>query len=162
MAATSQTERSTANAACSAASLWLVMMKAHRSIQGYVESTFASMGIGLSDFAILEVLLHKGPMSMSAIGSTVILANPSMTAAIARLERQGLVERTGCGSDRRVRTVRLSREGKRLIQELFAQHDRDLEALMADVGPAERAAARAVVKQVGLAAKAKTRGAQGS
>ena len=137
------------------------MMKAHRSIQAYVESTFASMGIGLSDFAILEVLLHKGPLSMSAIGDIVMLANPSMTAAVVRLERQGLVERTGCGSDRRVRTVRLSREGKRLIQRLFAQHERDLEVLMSDVSPAERAAARTVVKRVGLAAKARTRGEPG-
>ncbi len=159
MAATAQPERTTAATGGSAASLWLVMMKAHRSIQAYVESTFACMGIGLSDFAILEVLLHRGPMSMSAIGDTVMLANPSMTAAVARLLRQGFVERKCCGGDRRVRTIGLSDAGRALIERLFAQHERDLEALMADVSPADRAAARSVVKTVGLAAKAKTRGA---
>src|ERR1700709_139470 len=76
--------------ATSAASLWLVMAKAYRSMQGYVESTMAEMGIGMSDFMILEALLHKGPMSMSQIGDKVLLANPSMTAAVDRLARQGL------------------------------------------------------------------------
>src|SRR4051812_44359398 len=88
----------------SAASLWLVMMKAYRSMEGYIESTVSAMGIGLSDFMIMEALLHKGSMSMSQLGEKVLLANPSMTAAVDRLEKLGYVSRCSDANDRRVRT----------------------------------------------------------
>ena len=141
----------------SAASLWLVMAKAYRSMQVYVESTMAEMGIGMSDFMILEALLHKGPMSMSQIGDKVLLANPSMTAAVDRLARQGLVTRQ-CPSDgdRRVRTVELTPCGRKAIQKIFTKHVDDLEAIMKGVCPEQRAALRAALKSIGLTAKAKT------
>lgn len=141
--------------ATSAASLWLVMMKAYRSMQNYVEGTLVSMDIGLSDFMILEALLHKGPMSMSHIGEKVLLANPSITAAVDRLERLGFVTRCCAKEDRRVRTVGLSAEGRKVIKKIFAQHERDLEDVMSGVCPQQRAAMRTALKSIGLAARAK-------
>ncbi len=132
------------------------MMKAYRSMQTYVESTMAAMNIGLSDFAILEALLHKGPMNMSQLGQSVLLANPSMTAAVDRLERHGFVTRTSGAEDKRVRTVDLTCKGRDLIQRVYAQHKQDLEEVMSGVCPGERARLRAALKSIGLAAKAKS------
>lgn len=141
----------------SAASLWLVMAKAYRSMQVYVESTMAEMGIGMSDFMILEALLHKGPMSMSQIGDKVLLANPSVTAAVDRLARQGLVTRQSpIEGDRRVRTVELTSCGRKLIRKIFAKHTEDLEGIMQGLCPEQRASLRAGLKNIGLAAKART------
>ena len=139
-----------------AVSLWLVMMKAYRSMQIYVERTLVNMDMGLSDFMILEALLHKGPMRMSQIGAKVLLAAPSMTAAVDRLERMSLVVRSGAAEDRRVRTVELTPEGRKLIRKIFAQHERDLEDVMSAIDPEERVAARSRLKSIGLAAKRKT------
>ena len=140
----------------SAASLWLVMMKAYRSMQTYVESTMAAMNIGLSDFAIMEALLHKGPMNMSQLGESVLLANPSMTAAVDRLNRQGFVTRQNGTDDKRVRTVDLTCNGRELIARVYAQHEKDLECVMSEVCPGERTRLRTALKSIGLAAKAKT------
>lgn len=142
--------------ATSAASLWLVMMKAYRSMQTYVESTLVTMDIGLSDFLILEALLHKGPMSMSHLGEKVMLANPSMTAAVGRLQRLGFVQRQCATIDRRVRTVELTPEGRKVIRKIFAQHELDLEGVMSGLCPEQRAKLRASLKSIGLAAKAKS------
>jgi MarR family 2-MHQ and catechol resistance regulon transcriptional repressor len=143
--------------ATSAASLWLVMAKAYRSMQVYVESTMAEMGIGMSDFMILEALLHKGPMSMSQIGDKVLLANPSMTAAVDRLAKQGFVTRQSPSEgDRRVRTVELTSCGRKLIRKIFTKHVDDLETIMQGICPEQRAALRAALKNIGLSAKAKT------
>ena len=139
-----------------AASVWLVMMKAYRSMQIYIERTMTSIGLGMSDFMILEVLLHKGPMSMSQIGEKVLLANPSITAAVDRLERLGFVARQSDTCDRRIRTVGLTVEGCRTIRKVFAQHEQDLEEVMAELCPEQRVALRAGLKSIGLAAKAKT------
>jgi MarR family 2-MHQ and catechol resistance regulon transcriptional repressor len=140
----------------SAASLWLVLMKAYRSMEAYIESTVAAMGIGVSDFMIMEALLHKGHMSMSQLGDKVLLANPSMTAAVDRLQKLGYVSRCSDAADRRVRTVDLTKEGRRVIRKIFAQHEQDLEEVMADVCPTHRESVRAALKTIGLAAKAKT------
>ncbi len=137
----------------SAAAVWLVLMKAHRSLQALMERSIASLGIGLSDFMILEALLHKGPMKISALGEKVQLANASMTAAIDRMADRGLVERQSGDADRRVRTVELTPCGRALIQKLYAKHERDLDALMAPLCPVERAALRGSLKKVGLAAQ---------
>lgn len=147
-----------------AASVWLVMMKAYRTLQTHIEQSIASLGIGLSDFMILEALLHKGPMKISTIGEKVLLANASMTAAVDRLVERGLVERQSDLTDRRVRTVQLTASGKKMIRPLYERHERDIDRLMEPLCPAERAALRASLKKVGLAAQAdlQTQAAGGS
>ncbi len=137
-----------------AASVWLVMMKAHRSLQALMEHSIASLGIGLSDFMILEALLHKGPMRISTLGDKVHLANASMTAAVDRMADRGLVNRVSGSNDRRVRTVDLTPCGRALIEKLYRKHEHDIDMLMAPLCAAERTALRASLKRVGLAAQA--------
>ncbi len=137
----------------SAASVWLVMMKAYRSLHTLMEQKIASLGIGVSDFMILEALLHKGAMKISTLGDTVLLANASMTAAVDRLEQRGLVARQSGETDRRVRTVELTGCGRKLIEQLYAKHEKDIDALMESLCPVERAALRVSLKKLGLAAQ---------
>ncbi|GAA3759613.1 MarR family winged helix-turn-helix transcriptional regulator [Terriglobus aquaticus] len=158
MANGEQTEQETA-AAPTAASVWLVLMKAHRSLAALMDQSIASLGIGLSDFILLEALLHKGAMSISQLGEKVQLANSSMTAAVDRLVQRGLVQRQSDGPDRRVRTVDLTPCGRALIQKLFAKHEQDIDALMQPLCPAERAALRSALKKLGLAAQSRLQNA---
>src|ERR1700677_4250690 len=109
--------------------LWLVLMKAHGSIVSYIEGAFAAQGIGLSDFMVLEVLLHKGPMTISAIGEKVLLANASMTSAVDRLHEHGFVLRKNHETDRRVRMVELTRNGRAFITDLYERHAKELDAV---------------------------------
>ena len=138
----------------SSAALWVVLARAYRSMEAFVEHSVSALGIGLSDFMILEALLHKGPMTMSALCDVVLLANASMTAAVDRLEEKKFVERTADKTDRRVRLVQLTPEGTSLSKRLYAQHLKDLEEVMVGVTPAERVEMRRGLKTIGLAAKA--------
>jgi MarR family 2-MHQ and catechol resistance regulon transcriptional repressor len=133
--------------------LWLVLMKAYGSIVSYIEGAFAAQGIGLSDFLVLEVLLHKGPLTISAIGEKVLLASASMTSAIDRVEKLGLVRRRSCSSDRRIRLVELTVEGKAFIEEIYSRHAKDLERIAAGLCDAERKALYSGLKKMGLAAE---------
>ena len=140
--------------ASESAALWVVLARAYRAMQMFVEKSVAALGIGLSDFMILEALLHKGAMTMSALCEAVLLKNASMTAAVDRLEKKKLVERIADSNDRRVRLVQLTPDGAATIKRLFVRHLKDLEEVMKDVSPAERAQARQVLKTIGLAAQA--------
>src|SRR5438094_10388041 len=94
-----------------------------------IEGSIVGQGLGLSDFMVLEVLLHKGPQTISAIGEKVLLASASMTSAIDRLEKRGLARRKTCDSDRRIRFVELNDCGQEFIEEIYARQGKDLEAV---------------------------------
>src|SRR5262249_48433504 len=114
----------------SAAKLWLIFAKAHRALSAHVEESVARHGLCLSDFMALEALLHKGPLTVGEIGARVLLASGSMTAAVDRLEKLGLVRRELTEKDRRARVIHLTPRGKRLVEKIFEAHTRDLEDLM--------------------------------
>jgi MarR family 2-MHQ and catechol resistance regulon transcriptional repressor len=137
----------------SAPRVWLVLARAYSSIVDYIEGSFVAQGLGLSDFMVLEVLLHKGPLTISAIGEKVLLASASMTSAIDRLEKRGLVRRKTCDSDRRIRFVELTDCGKAFIEEIYARHVKDLEAITDALSDEERRVIYDGLKKIGLAAK---------
>jgi MarR family 2-MHQ and catechol resistance regulon transcriptional repressor len=133
--------------------LWLVLARAYGSMVSYIEGAITAQGLGLSDFMVLEVLLHKGPLTISAIGDKVLLASASMTSAIDRLEKRQLVRRRSCSSDRRIRKVELTAEGKVFIEEIYARHEKDLECVTSGLSEEERRVLYEGLKKIGLAAK---------
>src|SRR6266704_3325073 len=110
---------------------WLVMMKAMQAITRYALANLEETGLGLSDFAVLEVLLHKGPLPVNVIGPKVNLTPGSISVAVDRLLAKGLVSRVECSEDRRVRFVDLTPRGKRLIAPIFLQHVATMERIFA-------------------------------
>jgi len=137
----------------SAPRLWLVLARAHGSMVDFIEGSITAQGLGISDFMVMEILLHKGPLTISVIGEKVLLASASMTSAIDRLEKRSLVRRRSCNSDRRIRLVELTAEGKSFIEEIYARHEKDLEFVMAGLSEEERRVMYEGLKKVGLAAK---------
>src|SRR5467141_2376356 len=87
---------------------WLIMLKARNSIARYVLPPITEEGLGDSDFRVLDVLLHKGPMPVNTIGPKVDLNPGSVSVAVDRLYKKGFVSRVESSSDRRVRTVSLT------------------------------------------------------
>lgn len=135
--------------------VWVVLMKAARAVGRNAESSIAGLGIGLSDFAVLEVLMHKGPRPVNRIGRKVLLSSGSITAAVDRLEARGLVRRTVDPEDLRARIVQLTASGRKLIEKAFAKHELDLEETMAVLRPREREDLIRLLKKVGLWAEAR-------
>src|SRR5258706_497323 len=102
--------------------LWLILWKTFESVRTHALRQIRDAGLGFSDFAVLEVLLHKGPTPVNTIGGRVYLTSGSITAAVDRLEAKGLVQRCGDPEDRRARVVHLTGPGRILIERAFAQH----------------------------------------
>jgi MarR family 2-MHQ and catechol resistance regulon transcriptional repressor len=134
--------------------LWLILLKAHAALRAHAEAQVRSMSLGFSEFAVLEVLLHKGPLPVNAIGGRVRLTSGSITAAVDRLEAQRLVERSSHATDRRARVVHLTAGGRRLAESAFAGHSDAMERATAGLTPEERAQAAALLRKLGLYAAA--------
>ena len=135
--------------------LWLVIAKSYRALSLLAERSIANTGLCLTDFAALEALLHKGPLTISEIQDKVRLASGSMTAAVDRLEKLRLVVRKSSPRDRRARVVELTAQGKRLAASSFERHAKDLEALMSRLSEKEKEQVYRLLKKVGLLAAEK-------
>ena len=118
---------------------WLVFMKANRTLTRHATRSVEAADMCLSDFAILEALLHKGPQSVRELGGRISLTSGSMTTAIDRLEARKLVERIDHPTDRRAWAIHLTPDGRKLITKVFAAHVEAMERAMSGLTRAERA-----------------------
>jgi len=134
--------------------LWLVLWKAFDALQAHAFESIRALGLGLSDFRVLEVLLHKGPLPVNAIGERIRLTSGSISIAIDRLEDKGLVERKDDPEDRRARIVHLTAEGRKLIACAFIEHAAAMEHATSGLSQAERTIAIRLLKKLGTRAAA--------
>src|ERR1700676_255758 len=111
--------------------LWLVLSWCHRAPHHTAGRSIEETGVCLTDFAALEALLHKGPLTITEIEGKVPLAVGSMTAAVDRLEKKGHIMRTPASGDRRAKVLKLTPEGKRTVEKAFSRHAAELESAMA-------------------------------
>ncbi len=133
--------------------LWLLLWKASKAVEAHARRSAKATGLCLSDFGVLEALLHKGPLPISALGKKVLLSSGSMTAAVDRLERSNFVERAATPGDRRSRIVHLTEKGSNLISKMFAEHERDMEQVFSFLGKSERNALANLLRKLGRAAE---------
>jgi MarR family 2-MHQ and catechol resistance regulon transcriptional repressor len=133
----------------SGAHLWLILMKAHRALAQVDARSIAASKLGLSDFAVLEILLHKGPLPVNTIGRQVMLTSGSITTAVDRLEEKGLVRRQASPDDRRVTFVTLTAPGRALIRRVFKVHADRLETLFEPLSESERSTLAKLLKKLG-------------
>ena len=132
---------------------WLILLKAWQSMSRYLLPTFLEEGLGESDFRVLEVLLHKGPMPVNTIGPKVYLNPGSVSVAVDRLYKKGLVSRVECSEDRRVRTVSLTEKGRQMFVPLFRRHTALVQRAFQDVSLEELQRLELVLKKIGKRAE---------
>jgi MarR family transcriptional regulator, 2-MHQ and catechol-resistance regulon repressor len=132
---------------------WLIMLKSWQSIGRYLSPTISAEGLGESDFRVLEVLLHKGPMPVNAIGTKVDLNPGSVSVAIDRLYKKGFVSRVECSEDRRVRSVSLTEKGRQMFVPLFRRHTALIKRAFQDVSSEELKQLEVVLKKIGKRAE---------
>lgn len=84
--------------------------------------TIKKAGVTVSQFAVLELLYHKGDMRVCEITNKVLSTAGNMTVVIDNLVKDGMVKRTIDPSDRRVNLISLSEKGRKLITDNFLDH----------------------------------------
>jgi MarR family transcriptional regulator, 2-MHQ and catechol-resistance regulon repressor len=129
--------------------VFLVLWKAYRAMLAKADESKKNVGLGDSDFRVLEALLHKGPLPVNVIGDKVELTTGSITTAIDRMEAKWLVVRKNHPEDRRVRLVELTAKGRRLIEKAYAQHETDMEKAMRAFTREERSQLVELLKRLG-------------
>ena len=134
--------------------VWLVFMKAFQALVPHAAGSIKRTKLGDSDFRVLEALLHKGPLPVNTIGPKVWLTPGSISVAVDRLVKKGLVSRKDHPDDRRVRQVELTAKGRALIARGFQEHSAAMETSVRVLSKNDRLTLLRLLKKLGKHAAA--------
>ena len=107
------------------------------------EPYFAGFGISPSQWGILRVLERaerngEAELPLKEISQRMLVQPPSVTGVVDRLERQGLVTRASSSRDLRVRHLRLTEKGRKLMAKVLEGHPEKIASLIAPLQPGEQ------------------------
>jgi MarR family 2-MHQ and catechol resistance regulon transcriptional repressor len=128
--------------------LWIALNRTADSIHEHLQRQVEAHGLTLTEFGVLEALLHKGPLSIGEIGDRVLLASSSMTYVIDKLEDRGLLRRRPSEEDRREKLAELTSAGRAKIEAAFPEHAALIDELMADLSLEDRREAASLLRRV--------------
>ncbi|HEY2420313.1 MAG TPA: MarR family transcriptional regulator [Neobacillus sp.] len=132
--------------------LFIVLSRAFKAINEHVNKVIQANGLNPTEFAVLELLYHKGDQPMQQIGGKILLASGSITYVVDKLEQKGMLVRTACPTDRRVTYAQITEDGKRFIQDVFPEHAMQIDKLMSSLTDDEKDIAIDLLKKLGLPA----------
>src|SRR5213080_5090904 len=142
-------KRTTAGHDSTGVHIWLVFMRAFQALFPHAAGSIKRTKLGDSDFRVLEVLLHKGPLPVNTIGPKVWLTAGSISVAVDRLVKKGLVARKERANDRRVRQVELKAKGRALITRGFREHAAAMENVANVLSKNERLTLLRLLRKLG-------------
>lgn len=130
-----------------------VLARAYNSVAEHSYLSSKSVGFKPNEFAILELLYHKGPQQPKDISEKLLLVGGGVTYVLNKLEDAGLIIRTMLKSDRRVILTTLTEKGKQVMDEVFPKHAEKITAAMSGLNEEEKAMMIQLLKQLGIAAE---------
>ena len=130
--------------------LWVVLSRAYQAVQRHAEADQERSALSEGEFAVLEVLYHKGPMLLVEVQRRVLVSSGGITYLVDRLVRKGLVERRPCTHDRRAAYAALTPAGQQLIGDIFPAHADAIVHATAGLSETEKRQAIRLLKKLGL------------
>ena len=128
------------------------LMRASRAVTARIEPRLLASGLTMTQFGVLEAILHKGPLSHRDLGRKVLSSAGNLTDVIDKLEARGLVRRVRGCTDRRQVRVELTCAGQAMIACLFPCHANDIAQAMAGLDPCDLEVLGRMLRRLGMAA----------
>ncbi len=132
--------------------LFRVLNRAFRSVSEHSTRDIKTYGLNPTEFAVLELLYHKGPIPLQQIGSRLLILSGGVTYTVDKLENAGYVRRRSCAEDRRVTYAEVTEEGQRLMESIFPKHAEALQRAVSGLTEEEKDQTIALLKKLGIEA----------
>jgi len=136
--------------------LVIALGRAFQALEQGVRPHLAESGLGMTEFAVLEVLYHKGALPLGELRDRILVTGASTTYVVKKLEGRGLIQRRTCAEDQRVIFGELTTKGRALIDEVFPAHVDRLREVMAGLSVTEKHAATRLLRRLGQHARRTT------
>lgn len=117
---------------------FIKLVRAARTVSSGANAHLDSWELTDSQFGVLEVVYHLGPMCQKKIGEKLLKSGGNISVVIDNLEGHGLVERRRRESDRRFVSVHLTDDGESLIERVLPEHVDQIQQMLAVLEPEEQ------------------------
>lgn len=132
-----------------ALSAFINFLRAADSVVARLDNQIELGGLTHGQFAVLEALLHLGPLKQCDLAHKLLRSGGNLTVVIDNLEKRSLVRRERQKDDRRRVIVSLTPSGRRRIERIFPQHAAAITAAMSRLSPEEQETLRALCRKLG-------------
>jgi DNA-binding MarR family transcriptional regulator len=115
---------------------------------------FARFGISGSQWGLLRTL-HRAEqegqtgLRLTDLSDRLLIRPPSVTGAVDRLERAGLVARDHAAVDLRSKLVALTKKGRQLIDRILAVHEQQIATVLGGLNWKEQAVFHRLLRRLG-------------
>jgi len=132
--------------------LFRVLHRAFRSVSEHSTRHIKKLGMNPTEFAVLELLYHRGPIPLQQIGSRLLLLSGGVTYTVDKLERAGYVRRRSCAEDRRVTYAEVTEQGRKFMEDVFPEHAEEIHRGLSGLNEEEKERTIELLKKLGLEA----------
>ncbi|HET7577727.1 MAG TPA: MarR family transcriptional regulator [Bacillales bacterium] len=133
--------------------LFVVLSRANRAVTDRIKEDIQSHGLNPTEFAVLELLFHKGDQPIQQIGNKILLSSGSMTYVIDKLETKQFLRRKPCPNDRRVTYATITDKGRELMEDIFPKHQEAIRSLFSGLDFEEKKGMVELLKKLGFSAE---------
>ena len=95
-----------------------LLLQARESVMAHTRPSLREHGLSDQQWRVLRVLGEQGTMETGKIAREAYILGPSLTGVLARMERDGLVERERDPADQRRTVVQATAKGLQLVEKL--------------------------------------------
>jgi MarR family 2-MHQ and catechol resistance regulon transcriptional repressor len=117
---------------------FIKLTRAAEAVNDCVNAHLRDYKLTVSQFGVLEVIYHLGPLQTGELGQKILKSSGNMTLVIDNLEKRGLVQRQQREDDRRCIDIHLTAAGEKLIEEILPQHVAGIVETFSILSPAEQ------------------------
>ena len=101
---------------------FIKLTRASESINARLSRYLSEEKLTISQFGVLEALLHLGPQSQKELGKKLLKSGGNITLVIDNLLKRSYIERVRDPNDGRAVVISLSDEGRAFIERYFPIH----------------------------------------
>jgi MarR family 2-MHQ and catechol resistance regulon transcriptional repressor len=126
-----------------------ILFRATNALTEIIKNDVKKHGLNVTEFGTLEVLYHKGTLSVQEIIDKVLIANSSMSYVLTKLIDKGLITKEYNETDRRSFNVSITDKGKAFMDEIYPQHVKTIRSVLNRLNEEEELSLQTLLKKVG-------------
>lgn len=126
-----------------------ILFRTISRIQEAVKENVSMFSINPTEFAVLEVLFHKGNMTAQQVKDKVLIASSSLSYVIEQLQIKKYIEKKQCETDKRVFYLSLSEYGKSFMEDMYPKHQKHMRNMLDVLTEAEEEQLQEMLKKIG-------------
>jgi MarR family 2-MHQ and catechol resistance regulon transcriptional repressor len=129
--------------------LFIVLARANEWVTAHAYQDIRRHGLNPTEFAVIELLYHKGKQPLQQIGEKILMTSGNITYVIDKLEKKGYVCRKASPEDRRVIYAEITDQGRVFLDGVFPNHKEVIQQAVGGLTPNERQQVIQLLKKLG-------------